>query len=187
MLLSEVEIGPQRREPLRARESPEGKGIFRRSGCGAVVDRLIRAQHRDSAESMKCREEELVGVEQAVFQGITKVLFADEAVEESSRMGGIEVPETVPRGSLQRSQNAGMRDAMPSLEDCGAAYDPANQTLGVFDDLVHFRVAELGNWSRQVGEVQCLDRLDAEGDLVHDATQTVTRAHAIQKLRIICG
>src|SRR5215469_7293122 len=122
---------------------------------------------------MKSREQEVLNIEQPLFGRVPKLLICNELVEEPTRVRRFIVPQMLPRRSLKPSQDPWVNDAMPTLENCGPPHGPANYTFGAVNDPVHFCLCKFVYWPRQVGKVQRLDRLDAEGHLVHDAAKAV--------------
>src|SRR5208282_4185540 len=57
VLIGEIEISPYRRQPLRARKSPEREGVSGIRRRVVIIDDLVGGEQRDPSGEMKLRVE----------------------------------------------------------------------------------------------------------------------------------
>src|SRR5580692_9425504 len=87
---------------------------------------------------------------------------------------------------LKRRQDSRISNTMTLLKNRSSTYGPANQAFRGIKKIVYFRLRELIYRARQIGEMQHLNGLDAQGDFIDDTAETVARPHRAQKIRVIC-
>lgn len=75
---------------------------------------------------------------------------------------------------------------MTLLENCSSPDGPANQTFRSIENIVHFRLREFVDWSRQISEVQRLNGLYAQGHFIDDSAKTIARPDRVQQVRVSC-
>src|SRR6185295_2628371 len=97
-------------------------------------------------------------------------------------VGHTMVPQAAAGGGQVRTADAGFCDTMSALKGASPANGPADQALGTVEEMIDFLLREFIHGARQVGEVECLERLDAERDLVNDATEAMAGSHLPQQI-----
>jgi hypothetical protein len=97
VFIGEIQIRPQRIQPLRARKCPEREGITGRLPCAAVVDGFVGRKQRNPAEQAQRGVHEVCNIARVLLSGFAEPFVGHELIDEIRAGGTRVIPKATAR------------------------------------------------------------------------------------------